>query len=104
MAIETRNGQPYYYRKRRIGRHVVSEYVGCGLIAEIEAEEDAQAQAERQARRAAWRAERERQAELDSQVDRACASIRAAVAAALEAAGFHRHKGQWRKRHARDHA
>jgi hypothetical protein len=28
MAVETRKNQKYFYRKRRIGKRVVSEYIG----------------------------------------------------------------------------
>jgi hypothetical protein len=99
MGIETRNGRTYYYRKRRIGGRVVSEYVGCGLLAECAAGLDAEEQADRQERREKAQAERQRQEELDAQANRACAAVGAAVADALAVAGFHRHKGQWRRRH-----
>jgi len=96
MAWETRNGGTYYVRKRRIGQRVVSEYVGSGQAGALAAAQDAQAQAERQERLAEVRAERQRQRELDAGVDRACETIGAVVAGTLDAAGFHRHKGQWR--------
>ena len=99
MAIETRNGRSYYYRKRRIGRRVISEYVSGEPLAGLVAVEDEQERDYRRDRRAKFQAERERQRELDAQIDRACATVRAALAAALEVAGFHKHKGQWRKRH-----
>ena len=103
MASETRGGGTYYYRKRRIGGRVVSEYVGGGLLGELAAEVDALDRAERQELRAQFLADRQRQEELDAQVDQACAASREAIAAVLEAAGFHRHKGQRRKRNARTH-
>ena len=99
MGIETRNGRAYYYRKRRVGRRVVSEYVGGGSVGELAAFIDEVDRAERQEKREKWRAERQRQDDLDSQVDQVCAAVRAAVAEELEQAGFHKHKGQWRKRH-----
>ncbi|KPJ57868.1 MAG: hypothetical protein AMS16_00575 [Planctomycetes bacterium DG_58] len=46
MGWATRAGGLFYYRKRRIGRRVVSKY-GGGEVAEIIAALDAQEQAER---------------------------------------------------------
>jgi len=101
MAWETRNGRAYYYRKRRIGRRIVSEYVGGGSVGQLAAEMDALAQAQRQERRAREQAERQKQQELDAELEEARAAVQAAVAATLQAAGFHRHKGQWRRRNGR---
>ena len=100
MGWETRGGRTYYYQKHRIGGRVVSEYVGGGEFSQLVAEVDALDRAERQERRAQFLADRQRQKELDAQVDQACAACSEAIAAALEAAGFHRHKGQWRRRNA----
>ena len=100
MAWETRGGGTYYYQKHRIGRRVVSEYVGRGSLSQLVAEVDALDRAERQERRAQLRANRQREKELDDIVNQACAACSEAIAAVLEAAGFHKHKGQWRKRNA----
>ena len=40
MAIEFRGGGAFYYRKRREGDRVVSEYVGGGLVGLIVAQDD----------------------------------------------------------------
>lgn len=32
MGIETRNGREYFYRKRREGNRVISEYVGSSFL------------------------------------------------------------------------
>lgn len=57
MALENRNGNLYYYRKRREGNRVISEYVGGGevglLIARYEIIEQAKAEKEKEARKAA---------------------------------------------------
>ena len=38
MAWEERNGNRYFYRKRRVGDRVISEYVGGDFMAEFIAE------------------------------------------------------------------
>ena len=65
MAIEFRGGGAYYYRKRREGDRVVSEYVGGGLIGLIVAQDDEDARAARAEAEAAWRAERSRMEDED---------------------------------------
>lgn len=98
MAWETRGNGVYYYRKRRVGRRVVSEYVGAGLLGALAAEADAVERAKRQDRQAQYRADRQRHGELDRCILRACDVVRDAATEALHAAGFHRHKGQWRRK------
>jgi len=97
MAWEKRGNKRYYYRKRRQGGHVSSEYVGAGELAGAGAALDA---LEREVRRA----ERRRRAELralDAQVGQVCDLIRALTDAVLLVNDYHTHKGQWRKkRHA----
>ncbi len=88
----------YFYRSRREGQRVVSEYVGCGDVGALVAEVD---NAKQLARAAARRAllEEVSQARL---VDAAMADLRnaadEAANKALLAAGFHRHKRTWRRR------
>ena len=94
MAWEKRGNKRYYYRKRRQGGRVVSEYVGAGELAETCAQLDA---LERQLRQA----ERQRLQELralDAQLNHVCDLIRALTYAALLTTGHHTHKGQWRKK------
>jgi hypothetical protein len=90
----------YYYRVRKINGRVVREYVGAGRVAELVAQLDAIEREERAATRAAWRAEKARLEALDADVAALIDLTDLAAAAALRAAGFHQHKGQWRrKRH-----
>ena len=101
MAWETRNGRPYYFRKRRIARHVVSEYGGGGAIGELAAEQDGRDRVARQERREARRAALAEERAAAGRVDAVCEQIVRAVAAALAAAGFHEHRGTWRRRRGR---
>lgn len=94
MPWEKRHQKSYYYRKRRQGDRVISEYIGTGELAETVAHLD---QSLRQARQAEREARAALQA-LDAEVDHVCDLIRALTHACLLAAGFHTHKGQWRKK------
>lgn len=99
MAWETRGGQGRYYTrsKKRDGR-VVREYIGTGPLAERIAGLD---EAEREDRRERLQARRQLRADLaaaDAPVAALHAEVDAMVEMALVAAGFHRHKGTWRRR------
>ena len=93
MAWEQRGSQRYYYRKRRAGRRVVSEYVGSGESAQAAA---ALRDLERDSRRARRR-QRAAIRAFDAQVDRACDLVQALARGALLVTGHRLHKGQWRK-------
>lgn len=97
MGLETRGGRSYYYRKRRIGDRVVSEYVGAGetarLIAVLEDLERDREDLRRHDEKAetdhvdAMIAAQQRYGDLTAEL--------ATVAFLL--AGYHMHHGQWRK-------
>jgi hypothetical protein len=97
-------GNSYYYHNRRIGRRVVSRYMGHGPVGERAEMVDAAIREARAMLDSTERAEREAEAaELeaeDAEVAGVSAVVDAVVVAALEAAGYHRHKRQWRKRRA----
>src|SRR5215467_9268609 len=98
MGWEQRNAQNYYYRKRRVGDKVFSEYVGSGFLGESAAELD---EAARQARRQEIEEFRRMKSDdraRDRHIDDLIASIHIAIGAGLEEIGFHRHKRQWRRR------
>ncbi len=61
----------YYYRSRRDGRGVVSEYLGAGTLGRQMAEADNREIAKRKLERQAWREEQECQDNIDAQVARA---------------------------------
>jgi hypothetical protein len=98
MGWKRINGHDYYYRSVRSGGEVVSEYLGggeaAGLIARIEAIEREQ----KEARRYHERAERKRGEDEDRKLSEWFDGIEAVADLAMEAAGYHRHKGQWRRR------
>ncbi len=98
MAWERRGDRLYYYRKRRQGSRVVSEYVGAGEHAEAAARRDALARADRERTRQEQLRERERLLALEQAGSDAEEQVRMVTQAWLLAAGYHAHKGQWRRR------
>jgi hypothetical protein len=97
MGWERRGNRGYYYRKKRIGQRVVSEYVGAGELAELVAELDALRRAEREAERLRWQRERDAELALDQEVNALGDVARMLTQAVMVATGHHTHKGTWRK-------
>lgn len=87
----------YYYRNRREGDQVVSEYVGSGyaaeLLAQLDEKERIKAKAKRELFRRQVTADRAQQNEIDA-TGKAAGDM---VTALMLIAGYHRHKRQWRK-------
>lgn len=98
MGWEKRGGRQVYYRKRREGRRVVSEYIGAGELAQLLAQCDALEREDRERERETWRAECAARDEVDRALDNALALGRALLAGAMLATGHHTHKGTWRHR------
>ena len=99
MAIETRrNGNVYYYRKRRKGSRVISEYVGGGLVVSLEQHRAEIERERREAEREQLRAAKLSMAEIDQSLDRFSDMVDTLMAAELISMGFHQHKRQWRRR------
>ena len=98
MAWERRGSGLYYYRKHRFGRRCRSEYVGAGIHALAVAEADAEVRAMLRARRQEWTKERKRHRALDVEVDRIADLTQTLLEGLLLHSGYHKHKGQWRKR------
>jgi hypothetical protein len=96
MGLESRDGRLYYYRKRRAGGRVTSEYVGAGRLAAAMAALDAEEREEEEARREAARREVARMCAEDDAFESVSEMVEAIARAAFVVAGFHRHKGQWR--------
>jgi hypothetical protein len=96
MGWEWRNGRCYYYTKKRIDGRVVSRYMGdFGAVTEMLRQEKA---AEVKAERVAWQCRKAMEKQFDEQVDAACRELRQLRERLLLAAGYHQHKGQWRKK------
>lgn len=94
MAWEERNGRQYYYRKRREGKHIISEYLGSGS----EATQYAESNQEEKVRIHNEREKRREVASINAEINCICETLSNAVRAWLLASGYHQHKRQWRKR------
>jgi hypothetical protein len=103
MAWETRRrGTRYFTRSRKIGRRVVREYVGGGLVGELAAAQDQLRRAQHAATRADWRAERARLDAAERTLTAYCRATDQLLRAELTAAGFRQHaRGDWRRRRGR---
>ncbi len=98
MGWKTINGRRYYYKSEREGGRVKTTYFGAGesglLISRFESME----RAEREAERDELRAERDENRAEEKAVADWFDDVQALADAAMVAAGFHKQKGQWRRR------
>lgn len=97
MAWETRGNNSYYYRKKRVGGKVVSEYVGKGLLAQEIASMDLAERHERNKEVEVIKKESTELKLLAHQAAQVTSFIKQILEGVLIATGFHKHKGQWRK-------
>lgn len=100
MAWEERGGGRYYYRTHWVNGRPVKEYVGGGLAGRLASESDRIDRERRVARALEERREREKLEALAAPVLELSEAAEILARAHLIAAGFHRHKGEWR--HERD--
>jgi hypothetical protein len=98
MAWEKRGNGLYYYRKRREGRRIVSEYIGIGELAEAIAAFDSLDRQEREVERQRRQRELDRDRGFARDIDAVCELIRGLTTAVMLATGHHTHKGTWRRR------
>ena len=100
MAWEKRErGGRYYTRSRRSPKdgRVVREYVGSGPLAELAAEADRQRRELEEARREREKEELGRLEGLSAPVFELSEAAEILAHAHLLAAGYHRHKGEYRR-------
>jgi hypothetical protein len=100
MALVYRDGRPYYYKSVRRRGRVTSEYQGAGEAAVLMARLDAADRRRDEDRREDWKAEVERMEAEERANAEMFDRVQSLADAALVAAGFHRHKRQWRRRRA----
>jgi len=96
VAWEERGGGRYYYRTHWVNGRPVKEYVGGGLAGRLASESDRIDRERREARALEERWEREKLEALAAPVLELSEAAEILARAHLIAAGFHRHKGEWR--------
>ncbi|HLM78406.1 MAG TPA: hypothetical protein VK361_08490 [Rubrobacteraceae bacterium] len=97
MGWEERRGRPYYYRSVREGKRVRKEYVGGGAFGQLAAQIDELERLQREEEEASCKVEREhleRSAGFLRELEEAAEIL---TRAELLVAGFHKHKGEWRR-------
>jgi hypothetical protein len=94
---ERERGGRYYTRSRREGGRVVREYVGRGPLAELAAQEDRERRELEEARREREGEEMERLRALAAPVLEVSEAAEILAHAHFVAAGYHRHKGEYRR-------
>ena len=91
----------YYTRSRKVNGRVIREYLGGGAAGELAAQLDVIEREQRESEREAWKVEREGIEEFDETIAKVCQMADMIAWAAMLAAGFHRHRGEWRRRRVR---
>jgi hypothetical protein len=98
VAWEERKGSRYYYQSERDEQgRVVKKYIGTGQIAELVAHAEETRRKVREDRRAKEREELERMEALAAPVLELDEVTDVLARAALLAAGYHHHRGEWRR-------
>jgi len=99
MGWETRkNGGRYYTHSKKVDGRVVREYVGTGDFAELMAQADTLERQQRIERQAALKAERDKDRETEKALTDYYEAIQRTTESVLIDAGYHKHKGQWRRK------
>lgn len=98
MALEYRNGQVYYYRKRRYGNTVVSEYLGKGETAYLTASLDRLDRQDGELKRQGLKIKRTEEIEADNVLNELESRLVELFSIVAKANGYHKPKRQWRKK------
>ncbi len=98
MAWERRGSNLYYYQSERVDGRVRKKYVGAGEVAQAIAHADETIRRSRAASSERATVELEEVGTLASAGEELCEAADILAVAELVAAGYHRHKGQWRMR------
>ena len=97
MGWEERRGRLYYYRSVRKGKRVRKEYGGGGALGQLAAQIDQLERLQRKEEEASWREEQERLEQSARFLRELEEATEILTRAELLVAGFHKHKGEWRR-------
>jgi hypothetical protein len=100
MAWERRGSNLYYYQSKRVDGRVRKKYVGTGEVAQAVAYADEAIRRSRVVQSERARVELEEARTLASAGEELWEAAEILAVAQLVAAGYHRHKGEWRMRRA----
>jgi hypothetical protein len=101
MGWEQRGNRRFYYRAVRVNGQPRKRYLGTGAVGEAHARLDARERRVRAAERRARNSEQARWAIADAALDELRAMTELIAGATLLLAGFHLHRGEWRRRDVR---
>jgi len=96
MAWEKRGGHLYYYKKKRLGNRVVSQYVGRGSVARFAAAFDSLTRSKRKRIRHHEIKLLNESKETDKHYFSLIDISSNIIDAILLIQGLHKHKGEWR--------
>ena len=100
MGWEKRGSGQHYYRKKRVNGRVVSEYVGAGILAEATQMLDQIEKEKTDLEKTEQQIEKEQAAAIDQAIDQNLESIGELIKGVLIDHGYHKVKGEWRKKRA----
>jgi hypothetical protein len=98
LAWERRGSNLYYYQSQRVNGRVRKKYVGTREVAQAIAHADETIRRSRAAQSERARVELEEARTITSAGEELCEAADILAVAELVAAGYHRHKGEWRMR------
>ena len=97
MGWEHRGNSNYYYRKKRIGQRVISEYMGTGSLADLYSDMDTQFVLNGVSLESSRLSSGMEARNLEAELEHLDEIIYGLVWATLLVSGYRSHKGQWRK-------
>ncbi len=88
----------YYYDKVRENGRVVSKYIGKGIASQLVEAINAESRFEREELLRERIVQKAVDREIDTVIRELAAQAKVLTEAVLVASGYHKHKGQWRRR------